>query len=106
MNLNGFLALAWYDSVLGGGNGDGQIGQPRSDFPVPAVCGSTETTTGSHSQRALPLPALGVEFHLAGLQARKTTDQLGTNSAIAPTWMTPKHSKVGRFAYDVFLVVK
>jgi len=97
----------WHGTIrAGGGNGDGQIDSRDQIFPY-LRCGSTETTTGSPAQRALHLAGIRGGVHLAGLQGQKDDGSVRQPiPPIAPTWMTQSHSKVGRFAYDVFLVVK
>jgi hypothetical protein len=102
---NGFLALAEHDKLQLGGNADGQISSSDSIFQALRLWQDANHNGVSESSE---LHSLG-EFGVAALELKyhesKRTDQHGNRFRYRAKVKNTQGARVGRWAWDVYLVV-
>lgn len=100
---NGFLALAQFDKVVAGGNGDGKITAADAIFASLRLWQDTNHNAISEPNELLTLDAVGLTKMHLDYQSSRRTDEFGNKFKYRAKVKDANGAQLGRWAWDVFL---
>jgi hypothetical protein len=105
-DLNGFRALAEYDTAGFGGNGDGKITQQDAIFSRLRLWQDKNHNGVSDDGEVFTLPQLGLRKIDLDYRASRRTDEYGNQFKYRAKVRDAQDAQLGRWAWDVYLITQ
>lgn len=103
---NGFIALAEFDKVANGGNGDGHINRRDEVFPLLHLWRDVNHNGVSEPSELTPLPESEIRRIELDYRESRREDEHGNRFKFRAKVRDKSGAQVGRWAWDVFPVVQ
>jgi hypothetical protein len=103
---NGFLALAVFDKLANGGNGDGKINRLDTVFANLRLWQDTNHNGVSEANELKTLTELGLAKIDLDYQESRRTDENGNHFKYKAKVRDTQDAQLGRWAWDVYLLVQ